>query len=526
MALTQDDLTKWWITGTGSVVNRFSEVMDDAADGPAVYHLDADNAWTDDSDPEWYVACATKPDNVSENLAGWRNMTDAGDDQNGSLASDEWSYDTGNNRVYVQLSDDSDPNATDVRLDYDWDGAGAGPAFATEVVEDEIYRIHNHLEIGDGSTSTTLTSEREYVSFDLGFKCEVQANATLTIGDVSGGYGFNGSMWKISGPDSGESNFCDGGIVNIYSSLIYNGAKCRQHFRTGTATIINSILQAGYRDDSSWYRRFEFDGTMTAVHFTKVFFTDVGTLLLSKVLATSIDVHVHHGRSGIECTALGLEVSGVLITDYTHYDINVWTSGSNRSVEAIDPKVGLANVDIVPAGAGSWIKETYTCNIHVADAGGNDLASALIDCEYAHLVEGSDSKTYKCIADHTAVDADHEPITGTDWADYWILYDAGGGLGGDWDTGFDYKSGTAEFSQQTADANGDMTEQKIQFKRWVGGNQVLEVRLHKFTLSKVGYETLPKEAIYVGAPIRWHLELQPGAGSGNLYKNIGIGVNV
>ena len=57
--LTQDDLAKWWITGTGSSVNRLSEVMDDQADGPAIFHLDAANAWTAGTGSEWYVATAT-----------------------------------------------------------------------------------------------------------------------------------------------------------------------------------------------------------------------------------------------------------------------------------------------------------------------------------------------------------------------------------------------------------------------------------------------------------------------------------
>jgi len=43
---TQDDLSKWWITGTGSSVNRLSEVMDDMPLGPAIYYLDAADAWT------------------------------------------------------------------------------------------------------------------------------------------------------------------------------------------------------------------------------------------------------------------------------------------------------------------------------------------------------------------------------------------------------------------------------------------------------------------------------------------------
>ena len=89
-ALTQDDLAKWWITGTGSAVNRFSEIMDDMPDGPAIYHLDADNAWTAGTGSEWYVATTTKPDDVADNLSGWSKLTGTADDNMGSLNADEW----------------------------------------------------------------------------------------------------------------------------------------------------------------------------------------------------------------------------------------------------------------------------------------------------------------------------------------------------------------------------------------------------------------------------------------------------
>ena len=68
---TLDALTYWWITGTGSVVNRLSEVMDDMPLGPAIYYLDAANAWTQNgATNEWYIAPTTEPDDIAENLSG------------------------------------------------------------------------------------------------------------------------------------------------------------------------------------------------------------------------------------------------------------------------------------------------------------------------------------------------------------------------------------------------------------------------------------------------------------------------
>ncbi|GAG56513.1 unnamed protein product, partial [marine sediment metagenome] len=390
-ALTQDDLTKWWITGTGSGVNRLSEVMDDAPDGPAVFYLDAADAWTQNgATDEWYVAAAAKPDNVSENLAGWRNMTDAGDDAktgtnyfptsfnlvassgtviagdytklavddgdyhqieeetgtpcldfdyswsglptstlpdkvhlNGyydgnpahdvfiyawdydgtqwvrltaaaqdfpdaaadddytfdmpsvnpgyyfdsgaakirinhtsggsaghdfyvdylrlyistevGLASDEWSYDNNNSRVYIQLSDDSDPNDTDVRLDYAW------PFFMTETVEDGVYLIHQNFEVGDDTTSTTLKSLSEMVRFDDTFYPIIQTNATLEIGELHASYGRRPSYWSISGAPNGTANILNGGNLSIYASIFENRSSSDHVFDTGVLTIKNSI---------------------------------------------------------------------------------------------------------------------------------------------------------------------------------------------------------------------------------------------------------------------------------------------
>ena len=66
------DVSKWWITGTGSVVNRLSEVMDDVPLGPYCTFLDADNAWTQNgATNEWWTPPAQEPDDVAESLAAW-----------------------------------------------------------------------------------------------------------------------------------------------------------------------------------------------------------------------------------------------------------------------------------------------------------------------------------------------------------------------------------------------------------------------------------------------------------------------
>jgi len=512
-ARTQDDLAKWWATGTGSTVNRLSEVMDDMPDGPAIYHIDADDAWTQNgATAEWYVATATKPDDVAENLAGWRKMTGVADDSEtgdgAGLNADEWCYDTDNNRVYIRLSDDSDPNDTDVRKHYAWDGSGAGPAIMTEYIEDLVYRIHLWLEVGDGTTSTTLTSTNELIVIedpdaDIDF---VAANASFQVGkwDATAGHAKNGSFIYFSKVCTATRWYNVKGALKLYGSILRalkDGATSHIYlFSTGNNAYIDN-------------RECHFTG------FRAIRLAGGGVPNNNYIYNSVVD----DGYGWyISCIPTN-DFQGVYTTNGIRFSCN-----ANATVKELDADewylngVGKTLILINPISIntspyieddGSEIYVKYSCNIHTADKNGAALASASVACEYAHLVEGSDSKTYKCIADHTAVDADHKPITGTDWADYWVLYNADGGLGGDWNTGFAYKSGTAEFATQTTDANGDMTEQNIQYKKWVGTSEVLEARIHKFTFSKAGYETLPMEDIIVSAAIGkgkpWPLALQP-----------------
>ena len=181
--LTQDDLTKWWITGTGSVVNRLSEVMDDNPNGPYIFYSSDSNIWTLDVPPfdnEYYFSPSTEPDYIAENLSGWNTVAKISDDQRGNLNLDEWTWINATNRVQIRMSDDSNPNDVDIRAHYKFNGMGAGPAFMYEDVEDGLYEIYIDFEIGDGSTATTLTLLDELVWFDDSITYAVLNNATFT----------------------------------------------------------------------------------------------------------------------------------------------------------------------------------------------------------------------------------------------------------------------------------------------------------------------------------------------------------
>lgn len=371
---------------------------------------------------------------------------------------------------------------------------------------DGQYKSNTNFSIGNGSTTTYFASlgrEQFYSSDDV--SVHVFVDATLTMGNYdTGSYGgVSWNVWHMT-TFAAHEGFCAGGTFSMYGSHLAVRGVVNDFGFWGAITIHQSTIEnlgaiSGNLIFFSASESINISGQVYFVGFT-------ACPRLGQDPDTYVDVHSHRTTQGVRLDTPGVTVNirGPKVTGYTN-DYTIFFQ-PNCVLNVIDPDGGVQAPLI--GHASGIMTEQYPCNIHIAYKGGIDLASALIDCEYAHLVEGSDGKTYKCIADHTAVDADHEPITGTDWADYWELYDAGGGLGGDWDTGFDYKSGTAEFSQQTTDANGDMTEQLVQYKKWANPGLVLEVRNHKFTISKEGYKTLPLDNITVDDDIVWHKELQ------------------
>ena len=449
--LTQDDLAKWWITGTGSVVNRLSEVMDDQPDGPAIFHLDADNAWTAGTGSEWYVATATKPDNVADNLSGWTKLTGTADNNDGSLAVDEWTYNTTSNRVYVRLSDSSDPNATDMRKHYAWDGSGAGPVIMTEVLEDECYVINLTFWIGDNSTSTTLTSENEFVALVAPAYFDVKVNGSLTLGRLIGDWGVDGSRWH----QAGSATVFHGGTINIYASTLHTTEAAAQQFNVGVLKVKRGILSHVWSTSAGGSsRRYNFKVGLTTLELEDVYLCNVTNMWINKIPDVISNIHVHSANRGLEIGAAGMEIDGLLMTSMNLQDVFVWSGGEAYDVTALDPVTAISGV-IVVGNEASFIRESYTCNINITDRDGTALENVIVDCE-------------------------------------------------DTDTNAVWAAGTI-----TTDANGDIAEQKIQFKRWTGTSETLkDYSPHKFTLSKAGYKTLIIDGVTVDRPILWQHELQ------------------
>ncbi len=401
--------------------------------------------------------------------------------------------------------------ATITNLDCSDNAAGGGTVWADgtiavtqdiwgvvwENAENGQYKIDANVDFGDGSTSTYFHSFNEMIYFEDDMMPFVTANATLEIGDLIGDWAVYGSVWSVS-PSASFDITTSGQAATflLYGSMITNRNSTTIDWHGGTVDIINSTMQATARSTN----QYKFYNTLTSISYRDVIFRSLGSVAFYKDPAVSEDIHLHDIGNGALNALNDVTITGLLVTSPTFSETGQL---QDKTLTLKDPKFSPSIITI--SAASGAIIEQYTTNIHVTDSDGADLADVDVDCGYAHLVEGSDSKTYKCIQDHTSVDAVHKPITGSDWESFWELYDASGGLGGIWQTTYDFKAGAEEFTQDTTDADGDISEQVIQYKKWVGTSEVLEARIHKFTFGKDGVVNEITNVI-VDAPIDWRVE--------------------
>jgi len=378
------------------------------------------------------------------------------------------------------------------------------------------YKLDAHLQIGDGVITTWLQTYLETIIMPND-QPQVKANSNFVIGAKSTYAGSNYSGYGTFLNFKAKYNshyFCDGGNIYIYGSTIHY-RDTHLLFKTGNVYLYDSLISS-----DSITNALIFCETMSGDTISNLYVYNTRDISIRSTNIITNKISIENSLRGTTAYNGLLTTIDLLVMNFNSSDVFV----QDGYAILVNPRFHISSP--VNWSDRDWIKEQYTCNIHIADKDGNDLASANVDCEYAHLVEGSDGKTYKCIQDHTAVDAVHKPITGSDWTNYWELYDETVNptpqIGGDWNTGFDYKGGATEFATQTTDADGNITE-LIQYKKWVGTSETCEARLHKFTISKSGYETLVKDNITVDKPIDWHLELLPELAETDVRKAVSFG---
>ena len=418
----------------------------------------------------------------------------------------------------------------------DWGVGGAGDIAVTQpqwgVIWDKgnsQYEINAILNIGNGSTTTYLTSRNEAVVFTKTPVMFAQANAQL--GMLTNDYPTDGATWHfmMAGNVADQNYWCPANAwFKMYGSmLILESNEVTTYFTLrvrGNADIRKSTVSGRTLGTYQQRWNFLFYGSSTIIS-DMVYFTGHYTFTVIFPLAEINDLHLNHQYKGILKYADGVVyATNIRFTDIDNLDVSM-TSYQNPTLILINPSATVTSLELL--NNANQLKEGYTVNIHVADKDGADLVgvAVLIEDQYGRTVSyedsGANTAEYLDITE-TGVDVDD----GTKFtAGQYILIEA------EWMLIDSIASNTLTVTRsqyngkpdvhQTAqdiyiaksidtDASGDIAEQIIIYKSWLTTSETLTTHSpHIFTLSKAGYETLILEAITVDAPIVWHLELQP-----------------
>ncbi len=367
-AKTRNDLAKWWIVGTGSVVNRLSEVMDDFPLGPAIFYT---TGWTAAGN-EYYITQATANDSAAEKIGAgaWAALVlGAGI---GLLNAGEYFHDAATTRLYVRLTGSVAPSATNqVRAHYLWDGSGAGPAIMTEVIEDSDYKIDLPFDVGDTSTVTTLESALERITMNGLFY--IKNNATFQCGALTAaGRGKNGSQFVLKTTYQASDIIIASGATNatfkFYASTFVTNSW--PSFNDGTIDIRDSTINGDGADI-----RISFSVQVDSLILTNVLLTKIGRLTTD--VAATINTFILNDSYLTISADITIEGVSVIGTSGLRVD-------SDNTATFLDPIGTITQSMITNVNGNSVGKLTYSVNLLVKDPLGNALSGAVA------LLEGSE----------------------------------------------------------------------------------------------------------------------------------------
>jgi len=321
--------------------------------------------------------------------------------------------------------------------------------------------IDANFNIGNGGTATyfacqqstwawsaSYTANMPLIKFNADFN--VTANATFRFGAKvdSENTKYGGGLYI------NYDGICDiTGTLLLYGSTIVNTRHVTTSLFSGgagsTIEIINCVLDA------------RIVAVGTAIAMTNcVLSTGAGSILTPAATTNTLNDIIMYNGAGKAC----LQGGGQPITVS---NLKISASGGTAQVNSqaeditlIDSTFDETTPSITIVQADDVVTAKKTCNIHIADKDGVNLAGVTVDCE----------------------DINTDAV----WA-----------------------AGTI-----VTDANGDIVEQIIAYKTWTGTSETLATLTpHKFTLSKAGYETLVLDNVTVDGPIVWHLEMLPAHGA-------------
>jgi hypothetical protein len=347
---------------------------------------------------------------------------------------------------------------------HDADVAG-GWGVITEVAENECYTVNCNINFGDGTESTYFRSSSEQIYFTDDKSFTIKNNATLQAGKKQGDWGYSGSAWSVAPAatwliiTSGHTT----ATFNFYASNLLVRSAITTYISEGTIEILNSIMS--YSEAYSSVKRYIFHQNSVSLILKDVFFNNSWGPAFRHTSATCEDVHVHHTTYGLNTASTTPSLTGVRLTEAT--TALAYVSGSSAGLTFIDPKEHITSI-VIDTEEGNYVLERYSCNVHVTDEDGSDISGVTVDCQ--------------------------------DEGDNYV-----------WTQG-----------SVTTDGNGDIAEQIITYKRWLGTSETLTTYSpHKFTISAAGYDDFVINNITVDAPVSWHIELQKPRGRSRISGLVG-----
>jgi len=312
---------------------------------------------------------------------------------------------------------------------------------------DRSYCLSANLKIGDGFISTFLNVNNEQISQKYKH-FEVKANATLSL---------DGSHWYFQAKHLSPS-YLNGGTINLQRSLLwYRGSHLSAS--SGVIDFDDSIIVTDSASNSFIFYQ-NVSGSIDNLYCQKI-----RDFSMRSANITTKTINVNESADGIGGAQPPLgatfTVKDALVTGFTSHD----TRADRIHLVLENPRFHITTPYILQNNY--FIKESYTCNIHIADKDGANLGTVNVKCE----------------------DKDDNEI----------------------------------FSVNT-DGAGDIAEQIITYKKWIDTTETLTTYSpHKFTISKAGYETMVLDEITVDAPIVWHLELLDELAEGDVRDGVAYG---
>lgn len=269
------------------------------------------------------------------------------------------------------------------------DGGGTeDPSFfVTEYIVDTYYTILKNIEFGDGTNTLSFLSKAEAVYYNDDCSWQVQANATLNIGDIYEDYGQDGTYWNFDfeaywggTPLLANSVYA---TLNISGSLFYHRGgdsdNDRMYIPNGTVSIVNSLLGSNVATSFGVF----YFGTNSTWSMEDVYISNCYGVYVDSAPVSLVDVWFHNCNAGIYDYVAGtVRVNNLGFSDGRIAII----SGTGTILEFANPKEHFTAADFyIATGDDPTIKEVYETDLLIQDSESNGIEGATVE----HLISSS-----------------------------------------------------------------------------------------------------------------------------------------